>query len=428
VRRATRRHSGRALAFVLAIPLAGGCAAHAVPAPAASAGASLQPGPPGLDWVTADVERPEGMDATPPSVPPVGAGGGLGHPGHFSSQGNPYDLAPVGERIVAVGYTFPDFVPVTWTSAAPDRRVWTLAGLPAATDGAFAFSIATGGEAGPTRGRVAVVGRINADAAAWTSTDGVAWQSVDGGPAFVEAPETAMTTVVAGPKGFVAGGTTGVGNRPGSARFWTSPDGTAWTRLPDGPGMRDGRVASIAAGSAGLVAVGTTGPVGNATGSAVWTSADGSAWERVPASPELAAGEMASVTAGGPGWVAVGSDLASRAAIVWLSSDGRTWRRVPAQDSLVYHGLGITMADVVAGPAGQLVAVGHFLFGQQFGQGTAWTSDDGGTTWTRMPDQASLGQGEPQAVIPDGPGYVATGTIGAPDNYIPTVWLSPSNR
>ena len=84
---------------------------------------------------------------------------------------------------------------------------------------------------------------------------------------------------------------------------------------------------------------------------------------------------------------------------------------IAATISLVYHGLGITMADVVAGPD-RLVAVGHFLFGQQFGQGTAWTSPDG-KTWTRMPDQASFGQGEPQAVIPDGAGYVATGTSGA---------------
>ena len=81
---------------------------------------------------------------------------------------------------------------------------------------------------------------------------------------------------------------------------------------------------------------------------------------------------------------------------------------------------------MVAGP-GRRAAVGHFLFGQQFGQGTAWTSPDG-KTWTRMPDQASFGQGEPQAVIPDGAGYVAAGTVGAPDNYILTVWLSPSDR
>jgi len=73
---------------------------------------------------------------------------------------------------------------------------------------------------------------------------------------------------------------------------------------------------------------------------------------------------------------------------------------------------------------GTLVAVGHFLFGQQFGQGTAWTSPDG-RTWTRAEDLAAMGQGEPAAVIADGSGYVAVGTVGAPDNYIPTVWLSP---
>jgi hypothetical protein len=83
------------------------------------------------------------------------------------------------------------------------------------------------------------------------------------------------------------------------------------------------------------------------------------------------------------------------------------------------------MSDVVAGASGELVAVGHFLFGSQYGQGTAWTSAHG-DTWTRMSDAAAFGQGEPLAVIPDGAGYVAVGTVGAPDNFIPTVWLSPS--
>jgi hypothetical protein len=428
VTRARTRRPVRAIVLALAIPLAGGCGS-ATSSPASPIVASHEPGPPGLDWATADVERPAGMDATPPSIPPVGAGGGLGHPGHFSSQGNPYDVAAIGDRLVAVGYTFPDFVPVTWTAAQPDRHRWTLAGLPTTNaDGTFAMSIAAGLASGPTRDRVAVVGHAGNDATAWTSTDGAAWETAAGGDAFIEAPGTGMTTVVARPKGFVAGGFAGALNQPGAPRFWSSPDGRSWTRLSSADAGAAGRIASIAAGPAGYVAVGTVGPVGHATTSAVWTSADGVRWQRVADSPELAAGEMASVAAGGPGWVAVGSDLASKAAVVWLSADGRTWRRAPAQESLTYHGLGITMADVVGGPDGRLVAVGHFLFGQQFGQGTAWTSDDGGTTWTRMPDQASFGQGEPQAVIPDGPGYVATGTVGAPDNYIPTVWLSPSDR
>lgn len=422
------RAARRLVALSAGIMLVGGCGSAVAPSgPPSPVVASHVPGPPGLDWETADVERPEGMDAAPPSISPVGSGGGLGHPGHFAGQGNPYDLAPVGNSLVAVGYTFPDFHAVTWTSATTDRHRWTLAGLPPDADGAFALSIAAGAAAGPTAGRIAIVGRIGNEAAAWTSTDGVAWQPVSGGSAFVEAPETRMTTVVAGPRGFVAGGWAGIVNQPGLARFWTSPDGSAWTRVTDGPGFSDGRVGAIAEGPGGFVAVGTTGPVGHPTGSAVWRSADGETWQRVEGGDALKAGEMASVTAGGPGYVAVGSDLASKAAVVWLSTDGRSWDVVPTQDSMTYHGLGITMADVVAAPSGQLVAVGHFLFGQQFGQGTAWTSADG-RTWERMPDQASFGQGEPQAVVVDGPGYVATGTVGAPDNYIPTVWLSPSDR
>jgi hypothetical protein len=415
----------RPLLAVVMIASAAGCGSAT--APASPPATSHEPSPAGLDWATADVERPAGMDATPPSVPPVGAGGGLGHPGHFASQGNPYDVAAVGDRLVAVGYTFPDFVPVTWTASQPDRHRWTLAGLPTtATDGAFALSIAAGAVAGPTAGRVAVVGHAGNDATAWTSSDGVTWEPATGGDAFVEGPATGMTTVVAGPDGFLAGGFAGALNQPGVPRFWGSPDGRAWSRLSSDGAGPTGRVASIAAGPGGFVAVGTVGPVGHPTTSAVWTSADGVRWQRIPDSPVLGKGAMASVAAGGPGYVAVGSAMDSAAALVWLSEDGRTWQLAPAQDSLTYHGLGITMADVIAGP-GQLLAVGHFLFGQQFGQGTAWTSPDG-RTWTRMPDQASLGQGEPQAVIADGAGYVATGTVGAPDNYIPTVWLSPSNR
>jgi hypothetical protein len=233
-----------------------------------------------------------------------------------------------------------------------------------------------------------------------------------------------MTAVVSTLHGFVAGGFAGISNQPGTARFWTSADGRSWVRLADSPAFADGRVASIAATAGGLVAVGTTGPVGHATGSAVWRSSDGMTWERVSGSSTLAAGAMAGVTAGGPGVVAVGASLDGTRAMVWLSTDGLVWRLAPDQETLTYHGLKITMADVAAGGDGTLVAVGHFLFGTQFGQGTTWTSKDG-TTWTRAADLAGFGQGEPGAVIADGPAYVSVGTVGAPDNYIPTVWVSP---
>jgi hypothetical protein len=397
----------------------------------ASAAASHRPGPPGLDWsAAAEVERPEGMSAEPPSVPPV-TGGGLGHPGHFAGQGNPFDVAAVGDRLVAPGYTFPDFHAVTWSST--DRRQWSMADLSPGVGGAFALAIAAGRD-----GRSVIVGRIGNDAAAWSSSDGVAWRQADGGPAFVESPETRMTAVVATPVGFVAGGWAGITNQPARARFWGSSDGLSWVRLGDDPAFADGRVTSIVAAAGGLVAVGTTGPVGRSTGSAVWRSTDGRTWDRVTGSAALAAGSMTGVTAGGTGpaggtgLVAVGASLDGTRALVWLSSDGLTWRLAPEQESLSYHGLKIGMSDVVAGPDGTLVAVGEFIPGTQYGQGTSWVSPDG-STWTRAEDLPVMGQGQPAAVIADGsgadgPGYVAVGTVGAPDNYIPTVWLSPADR
>jgi hypothetical protein len=380
-----------------------------------SSGPSHEPGPPGLDWTVADVERPAGMEAAPPSIAPV-TGGGLGHPGHFSGQGDPFDVAAIGERLVAPGYTFPEFHAVVWSTT--DRLHWSLAELPPGRTPAFGLAIAAGDR------RQAIVGRIGNDAAAWSSSDGQAWEPAEGGSAFVEAPETRMTAIVATPAGFVAGGWAGITNQPGHARFWTSPDGRSWTRLPDQRAFDDGRVTSIARSATGLVAVGTTGPVGQATGSVAWRSTDGTHWDRVPSSASLSAGAMNGVTGGGPGLVAVGTSIDSDHALAWLSSDGSSWTLAPDQESLTYHGLKITMADVAAGPDGTLVAVGHFLFGEQYGQGTSWTSADG-RTWTRAPDLAAYGQGEPGAVIADGSRFVAVGTVGAPDNYIPTVWLSP---
>jgi hypothetical protein len=379
---------------------------------------SHTPGPAGLDWSTATaVERPEGMDAAPPSIPPVGSGGGLGHPGHFSGQGNLYDVVATGDRLVAVGYTYPGFRGATWTST--DRQAWSLAELP----GPDEPTIPTAIDRSPD-GPVVAVGRIGPRAGVWRSDDGTAWTPVDGGEAFVEPPETRMTGIVTRGDGFLAGGWSGLFNGPGRARFWTSPDGRSWTRLPDDPAFADGRVTALAGGRTGFVAVGTTGSWGHATGGAAWWSADGTSWTRIT-DPALADGELLAVSPHGPGYVAVGASLDGTAALVWLSPDGRTWKRAPTQESLTYHGLGITMSDVVAGASGELVAVGHFLFGSQYGQGTAWTSAHG-DTWTRMSDAAAFGQGEPLAVIPDGGGYVAVGTVGAPDNFIPTVWLSPS--
>jgi hypothetical protein len=405
---------------VVAIAVLAALAATRGTSPPAAEGPPPSPGPPGVDWVeAASVERPAGMTADPPSISPVGNGGGLGHPGHFSGQGNPFDVAAGPGLLVAVGYTYPEFHGVTWTST--DRQTWSLHEISPGQVETFVLSIV----AGP--GGWVAVGRHAAEAAAWSSADGLAWQpaTAAGGDGFREPPETQMTTVVATPGGYLAGGWAGLFTAPGHARFWTSTDGTEWTRLADDPAFDDGRVLSIAAGPAGYVAVGTTGPAGRPTGSAVWRSPDGARWTRIDGSAVLADGAMASVIAGGPGYLAVGANIESSRALVWLSADGVTWTLAPDQASLTNHDLKLAMADAVVGADGTIVAVGHYLFGTQYGQGATWTSPDRGRTWTRGPDLAAFGQGAPVSVIADGPGYVAVGTVGAPDNFIPKVWLSP---
>jgi hypothetical protein len=80
------------------------------------------------------------------------------------------------------------------------------------------------------------------------------------------------------------------------------------------------------------------------------------------------------------------------------------------------------MTDVVTTPAG-FVGVGNYV-SLQYGTGTSWLSRDG-LAWTQAPDQPTFGQGEPEAVLAWRDRLVIVGSRGAPDNYIPTVWLSP---
>ena len=74
----------------------------------------------------------------------------------------------------------------------------------------------------------------------------------------------------------------------------------------------------VTVGGPGLVAVGTD-RTGADPDAAVWTSPDGIAWSRVPNEGDLRARgfqEMLSVIAGGPGLVAVGDDGSGQDAAV----------------------------------------------------------------------------------------------------------------
>lgn len=404
-----------------------GCGAAVSPSPsspvppAGSSRASLPPATPpvpGLSWTKApEVGRPDDAFALPSGTPVVPGGPGTpGHPGHFAGQAIIDDVAMGDGRLVAVGYVGLRgiWTAIGWTSTDADQwRLTTIDTTPA--------SLAVAIAAVPGTGSFVAGGRVDRAPAIWTSGDGTTWQRRTV-PTLSNGVEwERITTVLPTADGFIAGGSVGpeLGDR--RARFWTSTDGTTWVPIPDDPAFAGAEVADILAVGDRFVAIGKLGTGQHWTGSLAWVSDDGRTWQRID-SPELAGGIASALApAPGGGWVAVGSDQDEREARVWRSQDGTTWTISPSEDSRLYHGEKIRMTDVTAVKGG-LLAVGNYV-GVQFGTATSWISPDG-VTWRRAADYAALGQGEMLAVTRGGPGLVAVGSFGAPDNYIPTVWLT----
>lgn len=349
------------------------------------------------------------------------------------------DVAATASGYVSVGYVYPGWHPVAWTS--PDGDTWSLHAL-GTTDFTFPVALAAGSD-----GTSVAVGRSGNAPVAWTSADGATWTEHAVPMLGTDGVAERMTTVAATPDGYLAGGSVGPEILDRHARFWRSPDARTWTPVPDEPAaFADAEVRSIVRFGAGYVAVGFLGTAEQPTGSVAWTSPDGEHWTRVDA-PDLATGRaVALVVAPGGGLVAVGSDLNEHEAFAWTSPDGIAWTRVPGEPSRQYYGK-IRMNDVtVAG--GELVAVGDYN-GMQFATMAAWYSTDG-IRWTRAREVPAFGQGEPYAVVAASvpavrrattggaaaggaatggavvPGVIAVGSFGNPDNYIPTAWLSPA--
>jgi hypothetical protein len=389
--------------------------------PARSARPSLPAATPpvaGLSWTRAtDVARPEEAFALPSGTPTVPGGPDTaGHPGHFVGQAIVDDVASGGGRLAAVGYVGLRGVwtAIGWTST--DAEHWSLTTIDA-TPASLAVTIA----AVPCTGSFVAGGRVGRAPAVWTSSDATSWQRQKVPTLGNGAEWERITTVLPTPDGFIAGGSVGpeLGDR--RARFWSSADGATWVPTPDDPAFAGAEVADILAIDNRFVALGKLGTGQRWSGSIAWISDDGRTWRRID-SPELAMGIASALApAPGGGLVAVGSDLDEREALVWRSMDGTSWMPSPREDSRLYHGEKIRMTDVTA-VRGGLLAVGNYV-GVQFGTATSWVSTDA-VSWRRAADYAALGQGEMLAVTRGGPGLVAVGSFGAPDNYIPTIWLT----
>jgi hypothetical protein len=367
----------------------------------------------GLDWARApSVEPPKNFEVDPEASAYTGTHPILRIPG----QAMIVDVTPLpAGGFVAVGSVPPAWVPAAWTSA--DGQNWSI--HPMGTT-EFTFPVSVTARSG---GGAVAVGRSGPRPAAWTSTDGVAWHERPvPTPEGSDVPER-MTSVVATDRGYVAGGSAGPELFDRDARFWTSVDGVEWQSVvDDAAAFANAEVRAITTFGDGLVAVGVVGPAQQPSAAVAWTSADGSTWTRVD-DPALSDGIAVSVVpAPFGGLVAVGSDLDRREAVAWTSSDGRTWARAPAEASRQHPGGYAWMTDVTA-IGDSVIGIGVYQ-GLQRGTATSWVSRDG-LAWERARSAPAQQQGEFYAVTPGGPGAIVVGSFGAPDSYVPRVWLSP---
>ncbi len=406
------RRNALALTLAGVLVAAGACRSAAPSTTAVIAEASGAPVL-GIDWARApSVETPKNFEVDPQASAYTGDHPILRIPG----QAMIVDVSPLPDvGFVAVGYVPPAWVPAAWTS--PDGLNWSIHQM-GDTDFTFAVSVATAVD-----GTAVAVGRSGALPVAWTSADGVAWQQhpvprLEGS----DVPER-MTTVVAGDRGFVAGGSVGPELFDRHARFWTSVDGMEWQSVPDDrAAFGNAEVRAITTFGDGFVAVGVVGPAQEPSAAVAWTSVDGSSWTRVD-DPSFVDGiAVAVVPAPIGGLVAVGSDVGRREAVAWTSPDGRRWARAPSETSRQHSGGFAWMTDVVA-IGDTVIGVGD-VQGLQRGTATSWVSRDG-IRWEQARAAPVQQQGEFYAITPGGPGAIVVGSFGAPDSYVPRVWISP---
>ena len=323
-------------------------------------------------------------------------------------------------RLVAVGYVGWEWRPVAWTSEDGER--WTLIeiGRVAATEPAFAVAVVS------APGGLVAVGRSGRHPSAWTSADGAAWLHhevpvIDGADAWdrivaiADGRSASLPAAASAPSCSIARRASGVrmtvrpGRRSPTTRALPAPRSSAILPVDDG-----------------WLAIGRLGTGQRSTGSVAWRSGDGEHWSRID-DPALARGLVRSVVRATDGSiVAVGSEADEIGAWVWRSTDeGQSWTLEPEEPSRTHFGRKIRMTDVIA-TTGGLLAVGNFVE-VQFGTGASWLSSDA-VHWQASPNQPSMGQVEPSAVVAFGDRFVMVGTFGAPDNYIPRAWVSPPDE
>jgi hypothetical protein len=275
---------------------------------------------------------------------------------------------------------------------------------------------------------------------AWTSTDGLRWRAaarIDGDS------NAAMQAVAAGPDGYVAVGSDGFpgGNvqLPGAngAATWSGTDGERWVRAPDQASFAGAIMTGVARTGNGYVAWGENIPNSRIPDQAlpIWTSSNGVSWTRTGSGrSETSFSPIGRIVVFADRWVAVGTRRAPEAdgggsqAAAWVSTDaGRTWGTVKVATSGASPS---SYALDAAAVGADLVAVGQAEGPDAInGQTTAavWLSSDQGTTWTRLPDDASFRGVLMRRILPlDDNRFVVFGEANDPNALVNPnlIWLA----
>ncbi|MCB2224506.1 MAG: hypothetical protein KQH83_10100 [Actinobacteria bacterium] len=302
-----------------------------------------------------------------------------------------YDIVATAGGYLAVGL---DGSTAIWTS--PDAITWTRQAADPVLDGTEMTHLETAPD-----GTLVGVGRLSDTRvfAAWTSPDGVRWTRQP--PATGDLPSGAQQIhgFTSHPGGYLAVGS--VDNAgDADAAWWTSPDGITWTAGTIAePGLQQMLGVAVADGIA--VATGEARP-----DTGIWRAPAGEAFTRVH-DPDLTIAVSDfdpsntdarvfawDIAATGPGFVAVGADQTTAGmsmAAAWTSADGHEWLRfgneteaTPNMAGANFWGNGPwTVMDTVLDSDGTAIAIGR--------TGTpgdpdlaVWESADG-FTWTEGP-------------------------------------------
>lgn len=276
-------------------------------------------------------------------------------------------MVATGSGYVAVGVSGSEIV---WTSL--DGIAWTA--QPATgLAGAQLLHV----EAAPD-GTLVGVGRMSGTQAftAWTSSDGIGWtmQSPAGGVLPAGGHQVHDLTVY--PGGYVAVGSVALSDTDADAAWWTSPDGVTWAAgAVAEPGVQ--QMFGVAVSDGLIVAAGIDG-----TSTGIWKAPVGGPFTRIDhVDLTIAASDFDpanttarvfawDVAAGGPGFVAVGADqttAGTSVAAVWVSSDGSQWTRLGNETEYTPNMLHAdftgrapwTVMDTVVESGGILIVVGR---------------------------------------------------------------------